>query len=117
MVKICKNGRIWGSNNSYSKMEYKKKLSEQKKGEKNPFYKGIPKQNYKYVVINGKTFLQHRIIMENHLGRKLQTNEYIHHINGNKLDNRIENLAIIPNGTKNHAKLHSDNRRLGIIAK
>ena len=30
----------------------------------------------------------HRKIMEDKLGRKLSTNEHVHHINHNKLDNR-----------------------------
>lgn len=43
----------------------------------------------------GKRILEHRWVMEQHLGRKLESWEHVHHINHNRLDNRVENLEVV----------------------
>jgi hypothetical protein len=44
--------------------------------------------------VKGKHIFQHREVMEQHLGRPLLPHETVHHKNGHRDDNRIENLEL-----------------------
>lgn len=64
------------------------------------------RKGYRYVYVpsqdgrRGKYVAEHRLVMEAAIGRPLERSEVVHHVNGDPLDNRPENLWMFPSNAE-----------------
>lgn len=93
--------------------ELNKLMGEMRKGQNNPNWKGgeITKPDGRVMVYVGAGKYQYRAryLMEQQLSRKLFSTEVVHHINGDKTDDRLENLKLIT--FSEHSVLHNKGRK------
>lgn len=111
-------GLVKANSGSFKKGEHRSRSTEFKKGEmsreKHPLWKGGRRNTVNgYIMVNvpnhprayRNEVYEHIIIAERKLGRYLEDNERVHHINGIKYDNRPENIMIF-GSHKEHMRHH-----------
>lgn len=101
--------KFWrGSEEQYEKVS---KIVKQRNGPNHPNYRGghIDKNGYRIIHLPGRYVKEHRYIMEQQLGRRLMTNEDVHHKDHDKLNNDLSNLQLLTKSE--HATLHWDDAK------
>ena len=120
IARLFRNGKtIKELAQKYSVSEYIIKNRLREKGvDTDTFHKGYRIKDSGYIVVlrhehpraNKQGYIEeHTLIMEEHIGRYLKENEVVHHVNGNKGDNRVENLKLMT--AFQHKCMHSSRER------
>src|SRR5437879_13683 len=67
--------------------------------------KGWIEGGYRHLCVNGVGIAEHRHIVEQREGRKLASNEVVHHVDGDPLNNDPANLVVLSRAE--HHRLHA----------
>lgn len=84
----------------------------------NPCWRGGRREKDGYIFVRmpdhpravGGYVREHILVVEENLGHSLKLGECVHHINGERADNRIENLKVFASGGE-HSRSHKGNRQ------
>jgi hypothetical protein len=115
-LKKCSSGKFCSRECFYKSPE--RSPNKGRFGEKSLGWKGgrLYERGYKLVICDqehpfgvpkgaGKKYIrEHRLILEKHLGRYLNPDEVVHHIDGDISNNTLSNLCLMSNSA--HSKLH-----------
>ena len=114
-----KKGHKSGMTGKYHSEETKKKIAEGRQGKNHPSWKGGKiKTQAGYIHIwtpnhpfcdKSKYVNKSHLVIEKIIGRYIQSNEVVHHVNFNVSDNRPKNLQLLTKGQ--HSALHNKLRK------
>lgn len=106
-------GRFLPGHNIIFDHEARRAASEYPSGSLARAFRGGRVRRGKYIGVlsndTGGYDLEHRIAVEQELGRKLLSTEIVHHRNENTVDNRYENLKVVTRAK--HASIHLSDRK------
>lgn len=118
--RACDSKKAWArrkycsipcSGTTFKKGQKPPRRAETPKGPDNPNWRGgryTGNNGYVMVRVGGKYKLEHRHVMEQHLGRTLTRREHVHHLNHDKQDNCLENLEVVD--IAEHNRKHTTER-------